>query len=101
MATQKIVTKIDETSSLQFNNSLFGNFVNGSRKWESAISNYQGADPLELWYDYICWYEQNIHLDHERSFERILGKCLSIYESQQHYKQDTRFVKLWMKYVSS
>lgn len=69
------------------------------RKWETAISNYQGSDPLEHWYQYICWYEQNIQTDHERLFETILGKCLSIYEGQQHYKQDTRMVKLWMKYV--
>lgn len=69
------------------------------RKWETAISNYQGSDPLEHWYQYICWYEQNIQMDHERLFETILGKCLSIYEGQQHYKQDTRMVKLWMKYV--
>lgn len=70
------------------------------RKWENTISNYQGPDTLELWYQYICWYEQNIQQDQERLFETILGKCLSIYESQQHYKQDTRLVKLWMKYVS-
>lgn len=70
------------------------------RKWENAISNYQGPDPLELWYEFICWYEQNIQLDQERLFETVLGKCLSIYEGQQHYKQDTRMVKLWMKYVN-
>lgn len=71
------------------------------RKWENAISNYKGPDPLDLWYNFICWYEQNSTLDKERLFETALGKCLSIYECQQHYNQDTRMVKLWMKYVNT
>lgn len=71
-----------------------------SRAWENAIAAYTGDDPLELWYNYICWYEQNVTLDTENAFEAILGKCLSMYEYKDNFKQDTRMVKLWMKYVS-
>lgn len=70
------------------------------RKWENAIVNYNGPDPLDLWFNFICWYEQNSHHDPENLFETALGKCLSTYECEQHYNQDTRMVKLWMKYVS-
>lgn len=70
------------------------------RKWESAIVDYLGPDPLDLWYNFICWYEQNAQYDPERLLETALGKCLSIFEYQQHYHQDARIVKLWMKYVS-
>lgn len=55
---------------------------------------------MDLWYNFICWYEQNAQYDHERLFETALCKCLSTYECQQHYNQDTRMVRLWMKYVS-
>lgn len=69
--------------------------------WEDAIASYVGDDPLELWYNYIYWYEQNVQLDTENAFEAILGKCLSMYEYEEVFKQDQRMVKLWMKYVSA
>lgn len=67
--------------------------------WENAIDAYIGEDPLELWFNYICWYEHNAALDTENCFEAILGKCLSMYEYKENFKQDTRMVQLWMKYV--
>lgn len=60
-----------------------------------------GPDPLELWHNYLYWYERNISFDNENQFETILGKCLSIYEYDERYKQDVRMVKLWIKYVSN
>lgn len=71
------------------------------RAWETAIDAYIGEDPLELWFNFICWYEHNVALDTENSFEAILGKCLSMYEYKENFKQDTRMVQLWMKYVRS
>lgn len=70
------------------------------RYWENAIASYNGTDPLQMWYEYIGWYEQNAALDTENQLEAILGKCLSMYEYSDHFKQDQRMVKLWMKYVS-
>lgn len=67
------------------------------REWEIKIMNYQGSDPLALWYDYVCWYEQR---DYDYSFETILGVFLSMFEPANHYKQDQRLVELWIKYVS-
>lgn len=74
--------------------------VTSYRYWENAISAYTGNDPLELWFDYICWYEQNVALDTDNKMEAILGKCLSIYEYSENFNQDLRLVKLWLKYVS-
>lgn len=70
------------------------------RKWENAIINYIGADPLDMWFNFIYWYEQNAQYDTEQLFESALGKCLSTYECDARYNQDVRMVKLWMKYVS-
>lgn len=75
-------------------------FSSNYRKWENAIVNYIGSDPLELWFNFIYWYEQNQQYDTENLFETSLGKCLSTYETEERYKQDQRMVKLWMKYVS-
>lgn len=62
--------------------------------------NYIGPDPLEMWFKFICWYEQNSQYDTQGLFETALGKCLSTYECDERYNQDNRMVKLWMKYVS-
>lgn len=79
---------------------MTSNTVPSYRYWENAISAYTGNDPLELWFDYICWYEQNVALDTDNKMEAILGKCLSIYEYSENFNQDLRLVKLWLKYVS-
>lgn len=62
--------------------------------------NYMGPDPLEIWFNFICWYEQNVQYESQSLFETALGKCLAMYESDTRYNQDVRMVKLWMKYVS-
>lgn len=54
---------------------------------------------MGLWWNYICWLEQNTHIDTENQFRKSLEHCLSIYEHYEGYKQDVRFVKLWMKYI--
>lgn len=68
-------------------------------RWENAINCYRGPDPLGLWWNYICWLEQNIHIDTENQFRKSLEHCLSIYEHFDGYKQDVRMVKLWIKYI--
>lgn len=59
-----------------------------------------GTDPLDMWFNFIYWYEQNAQYDTANLFESALGKCLSTYECDARYNQDVRLVKLWMKYVS-
>ena len=79
--------------------SLF-QFIN--RSFESEIDNYQGDDPLELWYDYISWTEQTFPKQgHEGSLIQLLEKCLTTFESDPKYSQDRRFCRLWIKYVSA
>ena len=68
-------------------------------KWESLIYSNDGEDKLDLWFRYVCWYEQNAQLDPE-GLEKALGRCLYENEAVEHYRQDPRMVKLWMKYVS-
>lgn len=68
-------------------------------RWENAINCYRGPDPLSLWWNYICWLEQNTHIDTENQFRKSLEHCLSIYEHYDGYKQDVRLVKLWIKYI--
>lgn len=71
-------------------------------QWEHAISCYQGEDPLDLWFQFICWLESCMTSDNniEAKFRKSVEHCLSLYEKYDRYKQDLRMVKLWIKYVS-
>lgn len=67
--------------------------------WESAIAN--GRENFDIWFNYITWYEQNITHDTENNYIVILERLLTTFEHNETYKQDSRMVKLWIKYVSS
>lgn len=69
-------------------------------QWEHAINTYQGTDPLDLWFRYICWLESNGTKALEAKFRKAVEQCLSTYDKFENYKQDLRMVKLWIKYVS-
>lgn len=74
-------------------------FLKDKQAWENAIAMYQGPDPLDHWYNYICWYENNSHGDPENKFRETLERCLTLYEHSDYYKLDPRMVRLWVKYI--
>lgn len=77
-------------------------FQNDIAQWELAINSYNGQDPLDLWFRYICWLESNLNTNSalEAKFRKSVEQCLSAYDKFDNYKQDLRMVKLWIKYVS-
>lgn len=84
----------------KFNN--LNDFLSECQKHICKIEQYLGDDPLALWYQYLQWIEENFIIDfaHETIFEHILTACLSKFENDERYKQDRRFTKLCIKYVS-
>lgn len=76
-------------------------FEEDKLSWENAIRAYNANDPLDLWFNYISWYEQNRAYDRVDNLRSILEKCLTLYQDNESFKQDVRMVKLWLKYVSS
>lgn len=75
-------------------------YESDKRAWEDAIRGYTGPDPLDIWFNFICWLEQHKIFDKDGGFRKILEQCLSNFENYENYKQDVRMVKLWMKFVS-
>lgn len=74
-------------------------FLKDKQAWENAIALYQGPDPLDHWWNYICWYENHGHGDPDNKFRETLERCLTQYEHSDYYKQDIRMVRLWLKYI--
>uniref|UniRef100_A0A182PUC1 BUB1 N-terminal domain-containing protein n=1 Tax=Anopheles epiroticus TaxID=199890 RepID=A0A182PUC1_9DIPT len=74
-------------------------FEADKQAWEDAIRGYNGSDPLDLWFNYITWYEQNRSFDRLNNLRPIVERCLLLYQEQDGYKQDTRMIKIWIKYI--
>lgn len=78
-------------------------FLAECQNYVKAIEKYSGSDPLELWYQYLLWIDENFVIDFKREtiFEIILSACLSTFEKDERYKQDRRLIKLFIKFVST
>lgn len=76
------------------------NFAKNKQDWEYAIDHYQGPDPLDHWWNFICWYENCRHVDPDNKFRETLERCLTQYEHSDYYKGDIRMVRLWLKYIA-
>nr|XP_029719042.1 uncharacterized protein LOC109406321 [Aedes albopictus] len=72
------------------------------RAHELRIENYEGDDPLQPWYEYICWIEQtDISNGKPSGGNEVLLRCIEKFETEERYHQDHRFIKLCMKYMDT
>lgn len=72
------------------------------RELEREIRNYNGDDPLSVWYNYIEWIEQSFPSGGKESgLHEVLSKCLLKFENNEKYYQDRRMIKLYIKFVST
>lgn len=71
------------------------------KQWEEKVRSYSGEDPLDPWYSYICWIEQSYPAGGTGSgLQAALYQCLTKFEKDERYRQDRRFIKLFIKFVS-
>ncbi|KAF4525050.1 hypothetical protein B566_EDAN001964, partial [Ephemera danica] len=68
--------------------------------YETALHTYEGDDPLCPWVDYINWVEQYFPKHgKEGNFANLLKNCLDMFKDYKLYKEDPRYVNLWIKYL--
>eukprot|EP00795_Rhopilema_esculentum_P003064 gene3064-1349_t len=65
------------------------------QRYEQAIRKNDGPDPLENWYKYIIWTEQNSPDGGSLEVKQILERCIQHFEKEDKYKSDSRYVKIW------
>lgn len=64
------------------------------------MRTYTGDDPLDSWIRYIQWTEQNFPQGGKDSHLGVLmQKCLIQFKNDDLYKQDIRYVSIWLKMV--
>lgn len=65
------------------------------------IRMYEGDDPLNPYYDYILWLEQSFpKMGRESNIMSVIEDAIIKFKDFDKYKQDHRFVKIMIKYVS-
>nr|XP_053649275.1 uncharacterized protein LOC128700239 [Cherax quadricarinatus] len=79
--------------------------LNAARQaFEEEILTYSGDDPLDVWYQYALWTEQNYPKGgKEGNIKKIIEKCMKAVnfdaERANKYKNDPRILYLWIKYA--
>lgn len=73
--------------------------------FEEELRTYSGDDPLDVWYRYVLWVEQNYPKGgKEGNITKLIEKCVTALhtskDTHKKYDNDSRFLELWIKYVS-
>lgn len=74
-------------------------------EFETELRSNTGPDPLDVWHRYAQWVEQSYPKGGKnRDLKPLLEKCFSAMTGTEEliiqYKNDPRFLQLWLKYVS-
>ncbi|KAK7790968.1 hypothetical protein R5R35_007861 [Gryllus longicercus] len=70
-------------------------------EFEILVRSYAGDDPLQPWYEYVLWVEQNFPKHgREGNLKTLLENCLLQFKDNEQYSQDVRYIDLWTRYMS-
>lgn len=65
---------------------------------EEAVEAYDGDDPLAAWLEYVRWLEVKMPEDTRKKFA-VLEKCTRELKDNPRYKNDMRYIRLWIQYA--
>lgn len=69
-----------------------------AQQLETELQAYAGDDPLSLWLQYIRWIEGKMPEDTRKKFA-VLEKCTRELKENTRYKDDIRYIRVWIQYV--
>ncbi|XP_045132225.1 uncharacterized protein LOC123516686 [Portunus trituberculatus] len=74
-------------------------------EFEEELRTYSGNDPLDVWYRYVLWVEQNYPRGgKEGKLTKLIENCvMAMYSSadvREKYVNDERFLDIWIKYAN-
>ncbi|KAK7081360.1 Budding uninhibited by benzimidazoles 1 beta b, partial [Halocaridina rubra] len=91
--------------SLALDDSSTSKLSSVRHEFEEELRTYTGDDPLDVWYRYVLWVEQNYPKGgKDGNVMKLIQKCVtSIHtnaSTNEKYKNDDRFLTLWVKYAN-
>jgi len=71
------------------------------QNFETELRAYSGSDPLDPWYRYIAWVEQEYPKGgKEGNVHELIQKCIKKFKDEKYVQNDARFLEIWLKYAS-
>lgn len=71
------------------------------QEYEKELRTYSGDDPLDIWYRYVVWVEQNYPKGgKDGNIKVLIEKCVEAIQSSEKYLNDPRYLEIWIKYAS-
>jgi hypothetical protein len=72
------------------------------RKFEAQLRQPpDGVDQLDVYYRYAKWYEQHTTGANTKQLRKLIQNALSQFNDALHYRNDHRWLYLWLKFVSA
>jgi len=69
--------------------------------FETELRAYSGPDPLDPWYRYIAWVEQEYPKGgKEGNVHELIQKCIKKFKDEKSVQNDSRFLEIWLKYAA-
>eukprot|EP01133_Synstelium_polycarpum_P017206 gene17206-20505_t len=85
------------TQTAQVNNE---NIAKERDQIEKDIAEYKGDDPLDLWLKYVKWVCQTYTSGAMKSHLLVLlERCAPMFLQTERYRDDKRYLKLWIQYA--
>ncbi|EKX40677.1 hypothetical protein GUITHDRAFT_51727, partial [Guillardia theta CCMP2712] len=77
-------------------------FEEGCREWEAKLDTECPEDPIATWDEYIKWAQQQATSDKVSNLVvPILQRCCRKFQKDERYKNDPRYLRIWIKYVDT
>eukprot|EP00736_Rhodelphis_marinus_P012091 Rmarinus@m.15545 len=74
--------------------------VQEREKWEQKLRDDLSDDPLALWIEYIKWTKETFASGGKAShILTLLERCTRQFQAESRYKNDLRYLKLWVSYA--
>eukprot|EP00090_Calanus_glacialis_P045458 TRINITY_DN8444_c0_g1_i3.p1 TRINITY_DN8444_c0_g1~~TRINITY_DN8444_c0_g1_i3.p1 ORF type:complete len:1504 (-),score=632.87 TRINITY_DN8444_c0_g1_i3:217-4728(-) len=71
------------------------------QNFETELRSYNGPDPLDPWYRYIAWVEQEYPKGgKEGNVHELIQKCIKKFKDEKSVQNDARFLDIWLKYAA-
>ncbi|XP_056006228.1 mitotic checkpoint serine/threonine-protein kinase BUB1-like isoform X2 [Ostrea edulis] len=71
------------------------------QNFEEELRSYSGEDPLEVWFSYVLWTEQAFPKGgNESPLWQLLERCIREFNETNMYKNDRRYVDIWIRYAN-
>ena len=87
-----------EDNQLENERKEFENRISKSNNLEDLSENEE--DPLSIWLEYYEWAKESFPSSHTERLS-VVQSATKIFRNTETYKQDERYLKLWVLYVSN